>query len=341
VAAPVLVRGEVAALLAPASSSSVLSASEEVLLAQINRALWWSALAAGLVALAAGGALAASILRPLHRLEKAVEAVARGEFDVQSPVSGSDEIAQLARGFNQMAVNLRRQEELRQRMVADIAHELRTPLSVMQGNLQAILDGVYPLEMQEIQVIADETRVLSRLVGDLHDLAQAEAGRLPLEKQVLSAAPVLRRTVESFRSLAEQGKVTLVVEETQPDLLVDADPDRLQQILHNLMANALRHTPAGGAIHLTARKAGAVVRFSIMDSGAGVAPEDAPHLFDRFYRADTSRARDANYTSGAGLGLAIVKALVEAHGGQVGVESLAGQGATFWFDLPTRLSTNQ
>lgn len=334
VGAPVLVGSEQLAILAPGSSLSTLSTNEELLLTRINQALWWSALAAGLAALAAGGALAASILRPLRRLQDAVAQVAAGRLDVEASVRGSDEIAQLARSFNRMAAHLRQQEELRQRMVADIAHELRTPLSVVQGNLQAILDGVYPLEMREIQALADETQVLSRLVSDLHELAQAEAGQLLLERQATPVDAALRRTAESFRSLADQGRVTLVVAETPPDLVVNADPDRLQQILHNLLANALRHTPAGGSVHLAAHVHGAAVRFSIQDSGPGIAAADVDHIFDRFYRADRSRTRAAGYTSGVGLGLAIVKALVEAHGGRVGVESQEGRGAMFWFDLP-------
>lgn len=330
----VIVNGVTVAVLAPASASPGLSASEQALLDRINWALWLSAGVAGTVALVAGGLLAASILRPLRQLEQAVAQVAQGNLDARAPVKGRDEIAQLATSFNQMAINLRRQEELRQRMVADIAHELRTPLSVVQGNLQAILDGVYPLERAEIQTIADETRVLSRLVSDLHELAQAEAGHLPLERQITPVAIVLRQMAESFRTLTEQSGVALLVESPQPKLAVDADPDRLQQVLHNLLGNALRHTPSGGVVRLAAHTTEHAVRFTIKDSGAGIAAADLPHVYDRFYRADSSRSRDAGYTSGAGLGLAIVKVLVEAHGGQVGVESHEGQGATFWFDLP-------
>jgi signal transduction histidine kinase len=332
--APVVVNGVTVAVLAPASASPGLTANEQALLNQINWALWLSAGVAGLVALVAGGLLAASILRPLRQLEQAVAQVAHGNLDARAPVKGKDEIAQLATSFNQMATNLRHQESLRQRMVADIAHELRTPLSVVQGNLQAILDGVYPLERAEIQTIADETRVLSRLVSDLHELAQAEAGHLPLERQITPVATVLRQMAESFRTLAEQSGVSLLVDPPQPELVVDADPDRLHQVLHNLLGNALRHTLPGGAVWLAAQATGNAVRFTVKDSGAGIAAADLPHVYDRFYRADSSRSRDAGYTSGAGLGLAIVKVLVEAHGGRVGVESREGQGATFWFELP-------
>jgi two-component system OmpR family sensor kinase/two-component system sensor histidine kinase BaeS len=340
---PVQVDGATVALLAPARLPAGLSANEQALLTRINTAILVSALAAGLVALVAGGVLVASILRPLRRLEEAVAQVAEGNLDVTVETTGRGEIGQLAANFNRMAGNLRRQEELRQRLVADIAHELRTPLSVVQGNLQAILDGVYPLETREIRVIYDETRLLARLVNDLHELAQAEAHRLPLVLQPIAAATVLAGTAESFRTLAEEKGVALTAAAPAPGLEVEADPDRLLQIMHNLVGNALRHTPPGGAVALSAAAegAGSLVRFAVRDSGPGIAPADLPRVFDRFYRAEASRSRvadeDAGHTAGTGLGLAIVKALAEAHGGAVGVESNAngaGSGSTFWFTLP-------
>ena len=343
VAVPVAAGGATVALLAPARLPANLSTNEQALLARINSAILLSALAAGLVALVAGSVLVASILRPLRRLEQAVAQVAEGNLDVTVATTGRGEIGQLAANFNRMAGNLRRQEELRQRLVADIAHELRTPLSVVQGNLQAILDGVYPLEAREIRIIYDETRLLARLVNDLHELAQAEAQRLPLLLQRIDAAAALASTAESFRTLAEEKGVTLAVAAPAPGLEAEADPDRLLQIMHNLVGNALRHTPPGGEVALGAAGDGTgnLVRFQVRNSGAGIAPADLPHVFDRFYRTEASRSRepgdDAGYPAGTGLGLAIVKALAEAHGGAVGVESAADgadSGSTFWFTLP-------
>ena len=261
--------------------------------------------------------------------------IAQGQFDVQVKVNNRDEIGQLAVGFNQMAANLHKQEALRQRMVTDIAHELRTPLSVVQGNLQAILDGVYPLDLSEMRTIAEEISLLTRLVNDLHELALAEAGRLPLTLLSTPVADVLHHMSESFRPLASEQSVTLKLEVPHDPVHVLADPDRLQQILYNLLGNALRHTPKAGTIQLSATSASDNrVRFTIQDTGSGIPAVDLPHIFDRFYRVDKSRTHKNGYTSGSGLGLAIVKSLVETQGGRVGVESREGQGSRFWFELP-------
>jgi signal transduction histidine kinase len=233
-----------------------------------------------------------------------------------------------------MAANLQQQEVLRQRLVADIAHELRTPLSVVQGNLQAILDGVFPLELDEIRTVQEEARLIARLVTDLHELAQAEAGRLPLVRQQVKVATVIQHMANSFRPLAAEKDITLITDLPAGSLTVDADPDRLHQILTNLLGNAIRHTPKDGEVRLAAVEQIDSIRFSVANSGQGIEPEDLPHIFDRFYRVDTSRERDDNFATNAGLGLAIVKALVEAHGGEIWVESTPGEVAKFTFELP-------
>ncbi len=340
-AVPVMVNGQEAARLAAVLPLDAMGAAEQAMLDQVQRAILWSALAAAGVALLLGALLVSSILRPLRRLEEGVARVAHGELDARVPVQSKDEIGQLATRFNQMAANLQEQEALRQRMVSDIAHELRTPLSVVQGGLQAILDGVYPLEMDEIHTIHDETQLLSRLISDLHELAQAEAGRLPLVRQPIDAETALTQMAARFRSLTGPRAIELRVRPPSPPLTVDADPDRLQQILHNLLGNAVRHTPDGGWIELGAVASDKRVRFWVSNSGPGIPPAQLPHVFERFYRGDASRTReepdnaeDLGYTSGAGLGLAIVKALTLAHGGQVGVESVVDERTTFWFELP-------
>ena len=181
----------------------------------------------------------------------------------------------------------------------------------------------------------DETRLLARLVNDLHELAQAEAHRLPLCRGETRRCGRLAATHDLFRPIADQ-KGDYPASEGRPPCCVQADPARLQQVLHNLVGNALRHTPAGGTVTLSCAAQGDAARFRVADTGPGILLEDQPHVFDRFYRADRDRARPADaLTSGAGLGLAIVKALVEAQGGVVGIESLPGRGATFWFTLPT------
>lgn len=336
-ASPVLVGGQAVARVAPNLLPSGLTQAEEIFLAQMLRALWIAALVAGVVAVASGSLLAANILRPLRRVETTVETIAHGDLAARVQPIGRDEIGRLAEGVNKMAAGLQRQEELRQRMVSDIAHELRTPLSVIQGNLQAILDGVYPLDEAEIRILFDESRLLGRLVEELHELALAEAFRLPLNVERLDVATALAQAVDGFRALAEGQSVRLDAAPAAP-LAVRADAGRLQQILHNLVANALRHTPAGGHVLLDAQPAGQQIRFAVRDSGAGIASGDLPHIFDRFYRAERDRTRDgasaATHAAGAGLGLAIVKALVEAQGGRVGAESEPARGAIVWFSLP-------
>lgn len=331
---PIVQRGEVVAILVARLSLPTIGPAEAALLSHMNQAILLSALGAGAVALLVGVPLILSILRPLRQLETAVTSIAQGDLAAQVHVSSTDEIGQLARRFNQMATSLRDQEELRQRLVGDIAHELRTPLSVIQGNLQAMLDGVYPLEQSEIETIFGETRLLARLINDLHELTQVEAGRLPLTRQHIDVSAVLISIAGIFTQAVTAKQITFVVDNQAQGAQVNADPERLQQILHNLLGNALRHTPQQGTILLgTALVPNGDVHFRVKDSGPGISPADLPHVFDRFYRAESSRARDIA-TNGAGLGLAIVKALVEAHGGQAGVTSDAREGAEFWFTLP-------
>nr|MBA3869094.1 HAMP domain-containing histidine kinase [Anaerolineae bacterium] len=241
-------------------------------------------------------------------------------------VQGADEVAEVAMAFNSMADALQRGEMLRRNLMADIAHELRTPLTVMQGNLRALLDGVYPLEMREVATLYDETRLLSRLVADLRELALVEAGQLPLNLQTVELKSTLSSSIEQF-SLAAEAQDTHIEISEAPVPTVRADPDRLVQVMHNLLGNALRYTP-GGRITIATEQLANLVRIRITDTGTGIAAEDLPHLFDRFYRADDSRSG-----SNSGLGLAIAKAWVEAMGGNIGVESNAGEGSSFWFTL--------
>jgi signal transduction histidine kinase len=224
---------------------------------------------------------------------------------------------------------------------------------VIQGNLRAILDDVYPLEKAEITTIYDETLLLSRLVGDLRELAQAEAGQLALDRQSLEVAPLIAGMSASFEAAAAEQRVTLVADLPDRLPLVLADLDRVRQVLHNLVANALRYTPAGGTITLSAtletkdegRRThndgnaapsfvlgrSSFVRFTVGDTGQGIASADLPYVFERFWRADRSRSREQG---GSGLGLAIAKQIIEAHGGQIGVTSQVGVGSQFWFRLP-------
>jgi signal transduction histidine kinase len=230
-----------------------------------------------------------------------------------------------------MAESLAQADVQRRNMIADIAHELRTPLTVIQGNLEALTDGVYDLTPENVAAVHKQTVVLSRLVSDLRDLALAEAGQLRLERKPVSLAKVIAQVGEGLEVQAHEKGVTLKFEigETLPE--IEADEQRMTQVLFNLMSNALRHTPAGGTITTNAELRDGHVLVSVRDTGTGIAPEDLPHVFERFYRADRSRARS---TGGSGLGLTIAKQIVEAHGGQIWVQSWLGAGSTFAFNLP-------
>lgn len=341
---PILVEGSPVGFLKVRSAGQAgLTLAAERFLAQLNLALIQAALiGAGLGALV-GLLLARGLAAPLDRLAKASRQLAQGDLSQRVPLDGPLEVSAASQAFNEMATALQQAEELRRRMIADIAHELRTPLAVVQGNLQAILDDVYPLEKSEVQTIFEETLLLSRLVDDLRELALAEAGQLSLEAQEVDISSLLAQTIAVFSGPAAEKGVHLItsIPETLPAIW--ADPARTSQILRNLLANALRYTPRDGSITLRvklspvtgpAMRAAYVpesMRFEIEDSGPGIAPEDMSHVFERFWRADRSRSRAQG---GTGLGLAITQQLVLAQAGQIGVRSELGRGSCFWFSLP-------
>ncbi|HMA34843.1 MAG TPA: ATP-binding protein [Chloroflexia bacterium] len=322
-----------------------LARPAQAFLGEMNQVLLQAGLLVGGGGLLVGVGLAIWLAAPLARMERATRQIAAGQLEQQVPTRGVAEMARLARAFNEMAASLRRSEQLRRSMVSDIAHELRTPLSVLQGNLQALLDGVYPLAPAEIATLYDETRLLNRLVTDLHELAQAEAGQLRLQCQAVVVEPLVQGVVALFGEPARTGGVTLAVHAAPALPAVWADPARVRQVLTNLVGNAVRYTPAGGAITITlaaapgppgpARPArlpaAPMVRIEVADTGPGLSADEAGQVFGRFWRADQARARE---TGGAGLGLAIARQLVEAQGGQIGVTSAVGQGSRFWFTLP-------
>lgn len=287
---------------------------------------------AGLIGILAGIWLSRILTAPLRNLQQAAREIGAQNLSRRVELEGSDEMVALAKAFNEMASQLEKAESLRQGLLADVAHELRTPLTVIQGNLRAILDDVYPLEKEEVARLYDQTRHLTRLVDDLHELAQAEAHRLSLAMQGVDVGRLVQGVTAVFRPLAEAKGVSLQVELWGKTAVVQGDGGRLTQVFHNLLSNALRHTPAGGAVRVQVAQvfAGVVVR--VMDTGDGVAAEHLPHVFDRFYRTDKSRSRDEG---GTGLGLAIARAVVEAHGGQITAASEGlGRGTTFEVVLP-------
>jgi two-component system OmpR family sensor kinase/two-component system sensor histidine kinase BaeS len=270
---------------------------------------------------------------PLADIMAAVEAMAKGDLSARVPEQAPGEFGRLARRFNHMATELERAEQQRRNLTADVAHELRTPLHIIQGNLEGVLDGVYAPTPEHIGATLEETHRLARLVSDLQTLSLAEAGQLPLHPEKCLAADVLADVAEGFAGQAAEQEVALRVEpQEEGGLELYADPDRLNQVLSNLVANALRYTPAGGHISLGAVGVPGGVRLTVTDTGAGIAPEDLPYIFDRFWRGDRARSRQAG--SSSGLGLAIARQLVQAQGGTIRVESQVGTGTKFTIEFP-------
>ena len=285
---------------------------------------------AGLVALALSWALSRRLLGPVEALTAAARRLGTGDLSARVPVRGADEIGQLARAFNAMAENLARQESLRRTLVTDVAHELRSPLTHLRGQLEAVEDGLVPASPETVRSLREEVMLLARLVDDLQTLSVAEAGKLALDRAAVSLRDLAEGAIEGMRATAAARGVAFHnrIGDLPPVL---ADATRIAQVLRNLLANALTHTPEGGSIELAGTATNGHVQVAVTDTGAGIAPEHLPHVFERFYRADPSRARA---TGGAGLGLAIVRSIVEAHGGTIGVTSELGRGATFRFSLP-------
>jgi signal transduction histidine kinase len=268
--------------------------------------------------------LASRLTRPLQALTEAARAMAQGKMDQQVKVQGNDEIGQLAGAFNQMSAEVTRANQQRRQMTADIAHDLRTPLTVIAGYVESMRDGVLQPTEKRYEVIYSEIERLQSLVDDLRMLSQADAGELRLNPQNVAPGALLKHAAELFQHHAERQGVQLAVD-IQPGLPeMRADEARMMQVLDNLMSNALRYTPEGGQITLSAQaNAGGGVELAVADTGSGIDPEQLALIFERFHRADTSRHTD---TGESGLGLAIVRALVEAHGGSVWAESQPGAG---------------
>jgi two-component system OmpR family sensor kinase/two-component system sensor histidine kinase BaeS len=353
---PILSAGRrVGTLRVESAATHTFGPLEQEFLGRVNHAVLIAGLLAGGIALLLGALLVRQITAPLGALRTAAERIAAGDLTQRVGVRSDDEIGDLARSFNFMAESLDRAETTRRNLVADIAHELRTPLSVIQGNLEALLDGVYPLTPETVTPIHEETLLLSRLVDDLRELALAEAGQIKLDRQPTDLADLVGRAVQAMQPQAAEKQISLSADLAPGLPLADVDPRRIEQVLRNLLTNALRYTPAGGRVTVSgcrlrpeAQPEGLQVAGSnlqpatfqpatlvvqVRDTGPGIAPADLPFVFDRFWRADRSRSRD---DGSAGLGLAIARQLVEAHGGRIWAESQPGQGATFSFTLPVK-----
>ncbi len=309
-----------------------LGAAETQFLEEITTGLAFTVIGVGLLAIFIGVMLAWRLGKPLRGLTGAVRELSRGQLGRQVSVPGTAEVNELAHAFNSMSLNLAELESLRRRIAANVAHELRTPVSVLRGHLEGMMDGVFPLEPAQIAVAYDQTIHLSRLVDDLRLLTLAEAGHLPLERVIITPGELTKQVVEGFMPLALDANVTLT-HNVAPDLPpVCVDVDRVRQVLGNLLTNALRHTFAGGIVNIQVIRVGNDVQFSISNTGDTLTSQQIEHIFDPFWRADESRKRDKG---GSGLGLAISRQIVTLHGGSVSVKSQAGQ-TTFSFTVPSQ-----
>ncbi len=331
---PVLLGGRPIGTLIVTPFNTPASPADDFLRAT-QRSVLWAGISAGAVALVLGSLLFFQITHPLRSLSSAAQSIARGDLSQRAWASGDDEIGQVARSFNQMAEKLQRYEAERQNMTADIAHELRTPLAVIQSNLEAMMDGVLPADGRELALLHQEALLLKRLISDLRTLSLADAGQLTLHRRPVNLRELAAQVVERLQLRIEEKNIHLRVNIPESIPTVSADPERLAQVLSNLIDNALRYTPDGTRIVIAARATDGEVEVSVSDDGPGIPPEELPNLFRRFWRAEKSRNRA---TGGSGLGLAIVKQLVGAHGGRVWAESEGmGKGSRFVFTLPMPL----
>lgn len=334
---PIQVNGQqVGTLIEGRPPFAALPTAGQDFLRQVNLALVIATLSATGLALILGILLTRALTRPVRELTEATQAVAAGGLGLQVEVRSKDELGQLAASFNRMSTDLAQARDLRRQLTADVAHELRTPLTLILGHAEALSEGILPASSENLRLVHEEALRLSRMVDDLRILSRAEAGELPLTLGPVQPETLAKASVAKHASAAAQSQIALELKADPPLPIVQGDADRLTQVLDNLLENALRHTPPGGVIKVRLSSSTDSLRFEVQDSGAGVAPEDLPKVFERFYRADAARSRD---TGGSGLGLAIARSIVEAHGGRIGVESPEGEGARFWFDLPLSTSS--
>lgn len=323
--------GKIIGILIPLGGAFQQSPRELEFIERTNRTLFYGALIGAVIALVLGVFLSRAITRPIRELTRATHAISAGDLSQQVPVRTNDELGELARAFNKMSAELSRSVNARKQMTADIAHELRTPLSLILGHAEAVHDGVLPPTKENFEIIREEAARLEHLVEDLRTLSLADAGELSILPQPTEPDRLLREVTSLFQYQAQKKNISLQLDIAPHLPTLEVDPGRMTQVLTNILDNALRHTPEGGRITLSAKQAGERVELAIQDSGPGLPKEETERIFERFYRADASRRRDEG---GSGLGLAIAKSIVQAHNGQVWAESEPGKGLKIIISLP-------
>jgi signal transduction histidine kinase len=304
---------------------------ESAFLKQLSQSLLLGSVAVIALALLLGFILARSLTRPLGQLTEATRRVASGDLDVKVDVRSQDELGELAQSFNLMNRRLAQSRDTRRQMTADIAHELRTPVSVILGYADGLKENVIPPSQETFDLIQEQAEQLEHLIEDLRTLTQAEAGEMTLELVPTDPIPLVERSIAAYEPQAARQDITLSFEMAGDVPPIMIDPDRFRQVLSNLLSNALQNTPEGGQITTSIALNAEAVSFSVSDTGPGIPPEDLDRIFERFFRRDPSRSRD---TGGSGLGLSIAKSLVERQGGQISVQSELWRGTTFTLQFP-------
>jgi signal transduction histidine kinase len=314
--------------------ASMMGGPEAQFLKSLKQSLLFAAGIMLLIGSAVSYYLARSIARPVLDLNRAVNQVAAGDLDVAVSVKRQDEVGQLAAAFNTMTTKLKSATILRQRFLAGVAHELRTPLTILKANLEGIADGVIAPDQEQIGSLNEEVDRLTKMVGELRDLSLLEAGQMSPEFRKTDISDILRQVVTKSKPLADEKKIDLQVKIIEGPYRVRADADMVNQIVYNLVLNAIKYTAAGGSVTVSAKPKHDIIELCVTDTGMGIAAEEREHVFDYFYRVDPARTKQSG---GTGLGLALVKQMTLAHGGQVKVDSIVGKGSTFTVLLPRNL----
>ena len=333
---PITEDGEVVGFLMPLRGQFEGTPRELQFIQRINRLLLYGALIGAVIALLLGIFLSRTLTRPIRELTQATHAVSEGDLSQKVPVRSNDELGELAQAFNTMSSELSRSINARKQMTADIAHELRTPLSLIIGHAEAVHDGVLPPSRENFEIIREEATRLEHLVNDLRILSLADAGELSIQPQTIQPQRLLLDVASTYQYEAQRKNVKLELEIASPLPTIEVDPGRMTQVLTNILENAMRHTPEGRRIVLSAKDVGARVELAIQDSGPGLPAEDLERIFDRFYRTDISRQRDGAGAGGSGLGLAIARSIVQAHGGSILAESESEKGLKVIIRLPKK-----
>jgi signal transduction histidine kinase len=309
---------------------------EQEFIQRTNITFLYSAVGAAAIAFVLGIVLSRTLTRPIRELTQATHAVSEGDLTQQVTVRSNDELGELAKAFNKMSAELSRSVNARKQMTADIAHELRTPLSLILGHAEAVHDGVLPPTKENFEVIREEAVRLEHLVNDLRMLSLADAGELTINPQPIEPERLVHEVASLYQFETQKKNISLELDAASPLPAIEVDPGRMTQVLTNILDNALRHTPEGGRIILSAKEVEDHVELAIQDSGHGLPREDLERIFERFYRTDSSRQRDGDLPGGSGLGLAIAKSIVQAHGGQISAQGEAGSGLRVTIALPIK-----